>query len=71
MDNMLRSIADHAPNLVALIIVVMLFLKYITKRDEAFKSMNDENNDARRHSREVIERCTEVMGEVVNELKRK
>lgn len=55
MEELLKSLADHAPNLVALIIVVGLFLRYISKRDQ-------ENTDERIHSREIIERNTEAIG---------
>ena len=55
MEELLQSLADHAPNLVALIIVVGLFLRYISKRDQ-------ENMDERIHSREINERNTETIG---------
>lgn len=60
--DLLNRIAADVPNMVALIITVGLFLRYITKRDEANKEMieeiNRENAEARRHSREIIERNT-------------
>ena len=65
MDAILEKIALQIPDLAALIFLVVIFLKQMGKRDSMIEKIVDENMDARTHSRETIEACTKVMGEVV------
>ena len=65
------KLAAEAPGIVAAIIVVIVFLKYLQRKDEAnerreekrdlmFKELNKENIDARNHSRDIIQKNTEA-----------
>lgn len=81
MNQIFEKIALQIPDLAALIILVAIFLKAMGKRDKAMNEMHEEHveamklihseeNEARHHSRQVIERCTEVMGEMTKAVER-
>ena len=66
---MLREAIKQAPALVVLVIIVLLFLKYLTKRDDVHKErhkefvsfltvIQTEHLDARRESRDAIKENT-------------
>lgn len=69
MPDYLTQLGTDAPYVAAIISVVIIFIKYLQKkddsqerrevqRDQMFKELNKENTDARNHSREVIEKNT-------------
>lgn len=58
MIDLFMAMLGRAPELVGLIVVVWLFIKYLDRRDVLFKELNNENIEARRHSRDVIDKNT-------------
>jgi hypothetical protein len=62
MEKILESLAGTAPSSVAVIIVVILFLKHLATRDEVLKQLHLEHEEARKSSRAAIERNSEVIG---------
>lgn len=65
MEQFLKQLAYEAPGIAALVIVVFIVFRYLSKRDrehlKQWREMHAENMEARQHSREVIEKCMTVM----------
>jgi len=62
---LVNSIASQAPGTAAIIIVVMLFLKSQTRRDDLIRQLSTEATEARSHSRRVIEAATKTIGQSI------
>ena len=62
MDDLLKTAVSQAPGLVVLVIIVTVFLKYMSKRDELIKGLTDEHLAERKIQRDVIERNTIAAG---------
>lgn len=60
METLQKSL-EHAPALAAIIIVVFAFLRRTDDFIKVMRDLNAENMEARQHSRQVIEKCTEEM----------
>jgi len=58
MEAILLKIAAEAPNTVALLIVVLLFLRYLERQNKRYDVLDN-------HSRTVIEANTKAMAQVV------
>jgi hypothetical protein len=56
----LLKLLEHSPELAALVIVVLAFLKHGQTLTNSLKDMHSEHLDARKQSREAIERNTEM-----------
>lgn len=65
MESTLAKLIIQVPDLVALIVIVLLFLKAQERRDVALKELHEEHIESRKESRAIITRCVEVMGETV------
>lgn len=63
MENILTKAAEQAPSLVVLCGVVWLFLKHLRGYNVLLRDMNNENSEARQHSRDVIEKNTAAVGQ--------
>lgn len=75
MEDVLKSMAAQSPGVVALVIVVLAFIKYTSKMSEQHgnrtnefiamvQNLNQENKEARQHSREVIEKNTAALAAI-------
>lgn len=62
MEDAIERLAASAPDLLALVIIVVLFLKYMVKRDELIKGLTDEHLAERKLQRDVIERNSIAAG---------
>jgi heme exporter protein D len=65
MESTLTKLAVQVPDLVALIAIVILFLRSMRERDSLLRELHTEHIDSRKESRMIITRCVEVMGETV------
>ena len=63
MDKLLEHIALETPGLFVAIAIVWIFIKYLSKKDEAIAQLFVENKNAREHSAAVIERNSQALGE--------
>ena len=62
MEEALERLAVSAPDLLALVVIVVLFLKYMGKRDDLIKGLTDEHLSERKLQRDVIERNSVAAG---------
>jgi hypothetical protein len=58
MDEILKSAVAQTPGLVVLVIVVVVFLRYMGVRDGLIKGLTDEHLAERKLQRDLIERNT-------------
>jgi hypothetical protein len=63
MDKALETLVGTAPSAVAVIVVVVLFLKHLEARDILLRALHAEHEDSRKASRGVIEENTRILGE--------
>lgn len=54
MENITPELVNSVPNMVALIVVVILFLQYIQKRDTEWRGFLTEERNARTASTEML-----------------
>lgn len=59
----LKSMANTAPSAVAVIVVVILFLRAMKDRDALLRDLHKEHEESRQASRKVIEENSKVMGQ--------
>ncbi len=62
MSELWTAVSDKAPNLAVLAFIVWIFLKHLKSYNSFLRDLQNENVEARKHSREVIEKNTEAMG---------
>lgn len=69
MEEILKLATSQVPSLVVLVIVVIVFLRALEKRDiiyiDAFDKRDKEMMEARMHSRDVILKNTEVVAQSI------
>jgi len=70
MENLLIQLAKEAPNTVALLVVVAWFLRALNKQNDRYDRFESEHEEAREHSRQVIENCTRTMAQVVEVMRK-
>ena len=58
MEKILENAASQSPGLVIMVIIVMVFVKYLKSRDELIRDINNEAADARREQQRVIQENT-------------
>lgn len=63
MDKILESLAANSPSTVAIIAVVILFLRHLAARDELLRELHRGHEESRKASRLVIEENTRMMGQ--------
>lgn len=63
MEKALETMVGTAPNAVAIIIVVVIFLRHLAERDSLMRALHTEHEESRQASRKVIEENTRVIGE--------
>jgi hypothetical protein len=63
VDKLIENLVDQVPSTVAVIVVVMVFIKYIARRDEFWKELHEDHMEARRLSRECLDKNTFAMHE--------
>ena len=54
MDELIKSLADNAPGIVGVIIVVVLFIRYLEKRDKLFSEQMESVADRLQEIEEVL-----------------
>jgi len=75
MEVLFRNLLERVPELATMVLMVWLFMKYLSKRDDQIKEtlerrdqilkeMGNESNLAQRDSREALDRNTHVLGKV-------
>lgn len=62
MDQALLKLADSSPDILALLIIVFMFLKYMGMRDKLIKQLTDEHLAERALQREIITKNTIAAG---------
>lgn len=77
MNEIVSKIAFQIPDLVALCLIVMIFVRHLDKRDDLLRDLHREHLDARSQSREmirethsVLERNTEALVNVTTVIER-
>ena len=70
MSDLFLRLASQVPSLVVLVIVVVIFLKYLTKRDEVLKHLGDDCHEVQRDAIKAIKQNSEVIGEISVVLRR-
>lgn len=63
MEKALESLVGTAPGAVAIIIVVILFLKHMKERDTLLRDLHAEHEESRQASRQVIEENSKIIGQ--------
>jgi hypothetical protein len=63
MDKVITELVSSSPAIVAIIIIIILFLRHLSSRDELLRALHTEHEESRRASRIVIEENTRVIGE--------
>lgn len=78
MEKLLEQAAQQVPSLVVLVVIVVVFLRHLAERDKVMLQLHAEHEEALKASRDVIKENTaafavntEVLREVVQELRRK
>ena len=61
MEDFLKEMFKQAPSTAAVIAVVVIFIRYIGKRDEVWRDLHTEHLEARKESRRSIDANTEAM----------
>lgn len=56
MEDILKSALSQVPGLVVLVVIVIVFLKFITKHNELIKALTDEHLYERKLTREALEK---------------
>lgn len=64
-ETLLYKIATQIPDLVAIVIVIMIFLRAQERQMNTIRELHEEHIESRKESRIVLTRCTEVLGEAV------
>lgn len=66
MEEMIKNALAHSPEMAALLVIVWMFLKHLKCRERSYtaaqSALYEESLEARKHSREVIEKNTEAVG---------
>jgi hypothetical protein len=62
MDQALLKLADSSPDILALLIIVFMFLKYMGMRDKLIKQLTDEHLAERALQRDIIQKNTVAAG---------
>lgn len=63
MEKALESLVGTAPGAVAIIIVVILFLKHLRERDVLLRDLHTEHEESRKASRQVIDENSKMIGQ--------
>lgn len=63
MDTIIKEFIKDAPGIGALIVIVVYFLRYLKERDKMWQVMHDEHIEARKLSRESIDRNSDRLHE--------
>lgn len=69
MESTFAKLIVQVPDLVALIIIVLLFLKAQERRDSLLSELHKEHIESRKESRQVIDACTKMMGQVMEDMR--
>jgi len=70
IDGLIAKIAEETPNLVALLIVVLAFIRYMKSRDTVITEVSGRCHETQDRATKVIEENTKVHGAVLEHLRR-
>jgi hypothetical protein len=62
MEDILKSLGNQAPGMVCQVIVILLFLRYLTQRDSVIRDLTHEHLEERKIQRDVLDRNTMAAG---------
>ena len=69
-SDLFLRLASQVPSLLVLVIVVVIFLKYLSKRDETLKHIGDDCHEVQRDAIKAMNKNSEVLGEISGVLRR-
>ena len=67
--DILTTLLEQSPGLIGAIVIVLAFIRYIQKRDEASNEVQKESNQVMRETKEQLGRNAEVLSEVLHTVK--